>query len=227
MKTSLSGTSLQPIDETLRASNSSFTENYPGETGRRQPVHTVYGGAHLFRADTAQRLGQVAERSFAENAPDFVVFARAIGLPHANELPDVLGYATGLRQRLKDQPDAVREENKPAWLAHTIHARVQEKLQREPVEDFRIDFEDGYGNRPDAEEDQHAKLAAEEVARGMSEGSLPPFIGIRIKPFSPELRERSIRTLDLFVSALCEASRGRLPENFVVTLPKVVIPEQP
>jgi len=88
---------------------------------------------------------------------------------------------------------------------------VLEKLQREPVEDFRIDFEDGYGNRPDAEEDQHAKLAAEEVARGMGEGSLPPFIGIRIKPFSPELRERSIRTLDLFVGALCEASRGPAP----------------
>ena len=113
----------------------------------------------------------------------------------------------------------------PGWR-HTIYGRVLEKLQREPVEDFRIDFEDGYGNRPDAEEDQHAKLAAEEVAKGFSEGSLPPFIGIRIKPFSPELRDRSIRTLDLFVSALCEATRGRLPANFVVTLPKVVIPEQ-
>ena len=151
MKISLSETSLNGIAETLRTSNDAFAKNYPGETGRRQPVHTVYGGAHLFRADTAQRLGQVAERSFAENAPDFVVFARAIGLPRANELPDVLGYATGLKQRLRDEPDSVREENKAAWLAYTIHARVQEKLRREPVEDFRIDFEDGYGNRPDKE----------------------------------------------------------------------------
>ena len=111
MKTSLSETSLRGIARTLRASNDVFTKIYPGETGRRQPVHTVYGGAHLFRADTAQRLGQVAERSFAENASDFVVFARAIGLPHANELPDVLGFATGLRQRLKDAPEAVRQEN--------------------------------------------------------------------------------------------------------------------
>ena len=95
-----------------------------------------------------------------------------------------------------------------------------EKLQREPVEDFRIDFEDGYGNRPDAEEDQHAKLAAEEVAMGLSQGSLPPFIGIRIKPFSPELRDRSIRTLDLFVSTLCDATRGKLPNNFVVPCPR-------
>ncbi len=112
-------------------------------------------------------------------------------------------------------------------MALAVYGRVLEKLRREPVEDFRIDFEDGYGNRPDAEEDGHAKLAAEEVARGFAEGLLPPFIGIRIKPFSPELRDRSMRTLDIFVSTLCEATGGRLPGNFVVTLPKVVIPEQP
>ena len=225
MKISLSETSLQGIAESLRASNSAFAEKYPGDTGRRQPVHTVYGGAHLFRADSAQRLGQVAERAFAENASDFVVFARAIGLPRANELPDVLGYATGLRQRLKDEPDAVREENKAAWLAHTIHARVLEKLRREPVEDFRIDFEDGYGNRPDEEEDGHAESAAIEVARGLKAGTLPPFIGIRIKPFNEELRARSMRTLDIFVSTVV-AENGGLPDNFVVTLPKITTPEQ-
>jgi citrate lyase beta subunit len=225
MKLSLSETLLSRIDERLRASNQAFTNAFPGETGRRQPVHTVYGGAHLFRADSAQRLGQVAERSFTENAADFVILARAIGLPHANELPDVLGYATGLRQRLKDDPDAVREENKAAWLSHTIYARVQEKLKREPVEDFRIDFEDGYGNRPDAEEDGHAESAAIEVAKGLAAGSLPPFIGIRIKPFNEELRARSIRTLDIFVSTLV-AESGRLAENFVVTLPKITTPEQ-
>jgi len=226
MKISLSASSLEQIDEILRASNNALTENYPGETGRRQPVHTVYGGAHLFRADTAQRLGQVAERSFAENASDFVVFARAIGLPRASELPDVLGYATGLSQRLKDEPEAVRRENKTAWMAYTIHARVKEKLSREPVEDFRIDFEDGYGNRPDAEEDGHAEAAALEVARGLAAGSLPPFIGIRIKPFNEELRARSMRTLDIFVSTVVAESSGRLPDNFVVTLPKITTPEQ-
>jgi citrate lyase beta subunit len=226
MKISLSETALQGINGTLRTSNSAFTESYPGETGRRQPVHTVYGGAHLFRADTAQRLGQVAERSFADNASDFVVFARAIGLPRANTLPDVLGYATGLRQRLKDEPDTVREQNKAAWLAHTIYERVQEKLRREPVEDFRIDFEDGYGNRPDEEEDGHAESAAIETARGLAAGTLPPFIGIRIKPFNEELRARSMRTLDIFVSTVVAESGGALPDNFVVTLPKITTPEQ-
>ena len=226
MTISLNETLIRNIDQSLRASNSAFMNIYPGETGRRQPVHTVYGGAHLFRSDSAQRLGQVAERALVENAPDFVVFARALGLPRCGELPDVLDYATGLRHRLETNAEAVREENPAAWLAHTIYTRVQEKLKREPVEDFRIDFEDGYGNRPDAEEDGHAASAATEVVNGMNAGTLPPFIGIRIKPFNEELRARSMRTLDIFVSTLLEKMGGRLPDNFVVTLPKITTPEQ-
>src|SRR5438094_2431689 len=222
----LNETLIRTIDQNLRASNSAFMNIYSGETGRRQPVHTVYGGAHLFRGDSAQRLGQVAERALIENAPDFVVFARAIGLPRCDELPDVLDYATGLKHRLETDPDAVRAENRAAWLAHIIYTRVLEKLKREPVEDFRIDFEDGYGNRPDAEEDGHAESAAIEVANGMKAGTLPPFIGIRIKPFNEELYARSRRTLDIFVSTLLERTNGKLPDNFVCTLPKITTPEQ-
>src|SRR5437867_4282050 len=144
MRTSLAESALKAINESLHGSNSTFMKIYPGETGRRQPVHTVYGGAHLFRGDSARRLGQVAERALIEGAPDFVVFARALGLPRCDELPDVLDYATGLRHRLETDADSVRRDNPAAWLAHTIHTRVQEKLRREPVEDFRIDFEDGY-----------------------------------------------------------------------------------
>jgi len=148
MAASLSDDFLKPIVESLSKANQTAAVSYPGETGHRQPVHTVYGGAHLFRADTAKRLGQVAERALAENAGNFVVFARALGLPLSGKLPDVLDYATGLKNRLEADSGAVREGNKPAWLAYTIFTRVQEKLKREPVEDFRIDFEDGYGNRP-------------------------------------------------------------------------------
>ncbi|MFN2578054.1 MAG: phosphoenolpyruvate kinase [Pyrinomonadaceae bacterium] len=226
MTKSLSETALSAVSERLRSSNREFTARYPGEQGRRQPVHTVYGGAHLFRADSARRLGQVAERSLTEYAPDFVVFARALGLPLANQLPDVLDYASGLKNRLESDAEALREENKAAWLAHTIYSRVQEKIRREPVEDFRIDFEDGYGNRPDAEEDGHAESAAGEVARGMQDGTLPPFIGIRIKSFNEELRRRSTRTLDIFITTTLQRAGGRLPENFVVTLPKITTPEQ-
>ncbi|MBS2024015.1 MAG: phosphoenolpyruvate kinase, partial [Deltaproteobacteria bacterium] len=104
--------------------------------------------------------------------------------------------------------------------------RVKDKLRREAVEDFRIDFEDGYGNRPDAEEDGHAASAAEQVAHGLAQGTLPPFIGIRIKTFSDELVARSARTLDIFVTTLVKATGGKLPPNFRGTLPKVVTVEQ-
>lgn len=225
MKTSLTDSALRNVLGTLAEASVSFARRYPGETGRRQPVHSVYGGAHLFHAGMARKLGDVALASLEEYAPDAFTFARVIGLPGAENLPKSGKQAAAEKQFAKS-PEKLRQEDRAAWLALTIYALVVEKLQREPVEDFHIDFEDGYGNRPDAEEDRHAKLAAEEMARGLKEGSLPPFIGIRIKPFSAELSARSIRTLDLFLTALCAATGGRLPENFVVTLPKVVIPEQ-
>jgi citrate lyase beta subunit len=111
-------------------------------------------------------------------------------------------------------------------MAEAVYERVLDKLRREPVEDFRIDFEDGYGVRPDAEEDGHAVSAAVEVARGTEAGTLPPFIGIRLKPLNEELRQRSIRTLDVFLTALVERTGGKLPPGLLVTLPKVTVPEQ-
>jgi citrate lyase beta subunit len=226
MRAVLSEESLRDVTEALRRANEEFAKHYRGETGRRQPVHTVYGGAHLFKSDSASRLGSVARRSLDQFAPDFLVFARALDLPGADQLPASLHDADRIVSRLTNEPDRVRSDNKPAWLAHTIYERVNEKLRREPVEDFRIDFEDGYGNRPDAEEDGHAESAAAEVAAGSQKGSLPPFIGIRIKPFNEELRARSFRTLDIFVSTLAEQTKGNLPSNFVVTLPKITIPDQ-
>jgi len=223
MKPSLSDSSLQGITARLREANHQFAAKYPGETGRRQPVHTVYGGAHLFKADSAQRLGTLARRSLDQFAPDFLIFAKALGLPGVSQLPDQIGDE--LSAQLETNPDAVRRANKPVWLALTIYKRVGEKLRREPVEDFRIDFEDGYGNRPDDEEDGHAAAAASEVADGITKGTLPPFIGIRIKPLNEELRERSFRTLEIFLRTLLDKTGGKLPGGFVVTLPKVTIPE--
>ena len=163
MKPSLSEDSIRDVTKLLSKANNDFAAKYPGETGRRQPVHTVYGGAHLFKSDSAARLGGLARRSLDQFAPDFLTFAKAIGLPGAEQLPDSLddnGELPDLIERLGAAPDEVRAENKSAWLAHSIYTRVTEKLRREPVEDFRIDFEDGYGNRPDAEEDGHAAAAA-------------------------------------------------------------------
>src|SRR5256714_6103610 len=212
MKPSLSEDSTQDITTRLSQANSDFAAKYPGETGRRQPVHTVYGGAHLFRLDSAARLGSLARSSLDQFAPDFLSFAKAIGLPGADQLPDSIEGGEGLIARLETDPEQVREKNKAAWLGYSIYNKVVEKLRREPVEDFRIDFEDGYGNRPDEEEDGHATSAAIEVAQGIEKATLPPFIGIRIKPFTEELRQRSMRTLDIFVSTLVEKSGGHLPD---------------
>jgi citrate lyase beta subunit len=226
MKTSLADSTVQSALRILDEPSTAFALRYPGESGRRQPVHVVYGGAHLFTAGIARRLGDLALATLREYAPDAFSFARAVGLPGAQGLPKSSKQAAAAERTYNKSPERLRRENRPAWLALAVYRRVLEKLQREPVEDFRIDFEDGYGNRPDAEEDRHARLAAEELAKGHNDGTLPPFVGVRIKPFNLELRQRSIRTLDLFVSALSEATHGKLPPNFVVTLPKVVIPEQ-
>ena len=194
MKRTFSDADLKSAASKLDPALEKFMARFPGESGARQPVHTLYGGAQLFKSDTTVKLGAIARRALQEHGGTPAEFARAIGIGEA--------------------------------LAETIHARVVEKLKREPVEDFRIDFEDGYGNRPDAEEDGHAESAAKEVAAGARAGTLPPFIGVRIKPFTEELHARSVRTLDIFLSSLLAETGGRLADNFVVTLPKVTVPEQ-
>ncbi|MGZ5022028.1 MAG: DUF6986 family protein [Chthoniobacterales bacterium] len=195
VRTSLWPEEVKKISAKLSQANQAFVRHYPGESDRRQAVHTVYGGAHLFRADSAQRLGAVALRALQEYASDASTLARA------------LGYAEG-------------------ELAQKIYDRVAEKLQHEAVEDFRLDFEDGYSNRAEHEEDGHASSSAVEVAKGLKAKTLPPFIGIRIKPLNEDLRGRSVRTLDIFVTTLLEETKGLLPGNFVITVPKVQLPEQ-
>ena len=104
-------------------------------------------------------------------------------------------------------------------LAAAVAPRVRAKLSHEPIEDLRLDFEDGFGDRGDDAEDAAAVAAASAVAAAASAGSAPPFIGIRFKCFEAPTRARGLRTLDLFVSGL--AAAGELPEGLVLTLPKV------
>ena len=183
-------------DAALRSANLAFAAAHPGEREERQPVHTVYGGAQLFGFDTAEKIGRVARRALEQHAPDAGQLSAALGWPPSGEL----------QQR--------------------VYERVAARLEREPVEDFRIDFEDGYGNRPDAEEDGHATSVAGEVARGAREGTLPAVIGIRVKPLNEELRARSMRTLERFLGALLDAAGGALPPGFIITLPKITVSAQ-
>lgn len=99
--------------------------------------------------------------------------------------------------------------------------RVIEKLTNEPIEDLRIDFEDGYGSRPDDTEDEHVRAAASAVRTMLDDGTAPPFIGIRMKGLEPATRRRSLRTFDLFVREL-----GDIPDGFRLTLPKVTSVDQ-
>ncbi|MEB3284044.1 MAG: phosphoenolpyruvate kinase [Candidatus Sericytochromatia bacterium] len=223
---SLSADTLAAVMSHLSKANAEYLAAYPGDSTERQAVHTVYGGAQLWKRDSVPKMAERAKQALADYAPNCVIFAQAIKLPGAETLPEDLEAGNALHAAVAANPELARHSNRAAWLAWTVYSRVQEKLGREAVEDFRIDFEDGFGIRSDAEEDEHAERAARETALALSAGMLPPFIGIRIKPFSEELRTRSIRTLDLFITTLLRESQGVLPGNFVVTLPKVVIPAQ-
>jgi citrate lyase beta subunit len=225
MRMSLPNTALANIAGRVAEANARFHQRYPGDAPGRRPVHTLYGGAQLFKAGSAARMGALALASIDEYAPDFVSFAHALGLPGAADLPvDPAGVAA-LDAAFATDEDAARAAQPAAWLPWAVYTRVREKLRREPVEDMRIDFEDGYGSRPDAEEDGHAAAVAEQIAAGMAARSLPPFVGIRVKSFAPECFARAARTLDIILTSLAERTSGALPANFLVTLPKVTIPE--
>ena len=149
--------------------------------GARRPAHTMYGGAHLFRADLAARIGVRASEALERHAPDAAAFG------------SVFGHAA---------------------IATELRARVAAKLARDAVEDYRVDFEDGYGVRTDAEEDAHAEAVGRALAEGAATNALPSRVGVRVK--ADPVRAR--RTLD----ALLEGLAGpRLPAGFVVAFPKV------
>lgn len=111
-----------------------------------------------------------------------------------------------------------------AEIAALVHERVRRKLLVEPVEDVRIDFEDGYGRRPDPEEDAAAVACGRAVVEAAAGGTLPRRYGIRTKAFTGELASRCLATLERFCTAAAEA--GGLPPGFVVTLPKVTVAAQ-
>lgn len=207
----------------LKDANMDFQKIYPGDRPERQAVHTVYGGANLFKYNSAKVLGARALETFNTYAPDFITFGKVFGLDGSAQIES--GDPEDIRSRYEALSTADKKLH-PARLSYEVYNKVINKLKAEAIEDFRIDFEDGYGNRSNEEEDQAAADAAGEVAKGIKENSLPPFIGIRIKPFTEEMKERGLRTLDIFISTLVKESNGKLPENFVVMLPKVTIPEQ-
>ncbi len=177
---------------------------------------------HLADADAALAAGFPGER--ADRQPVHTVYVPADRYD-AGLVPRWGAEAiAALDAHAGDAPAYAAVLGLPSDLAAEVVARVRAKLAAEPVEDLRIDFEDGYGNRPDAEEDEAVDTAAAALRESLADGSAAPFTGIRFKSFEAPTRARGVRTLARFVEAV--AVDGRLPDGFVVTLPKVTSVDQ-
>ncbi|MFJ5107467.1 MULTISPECIES: DUF6986 family protein [unclassified Glutamicibacter] len=184
MSNTFDESTLASVEAKLAATDRLLETSYPGDTGARQPIHTVYVPGDKYTADLPERWGHNA-------------VATAGGLIGLSALAAKLKLA------------------EPERLAELVGA----KLASEPIEDLRLDFEDGYGNRTDAEEDAAVLAAADSVSAAVAAGKAPACIGIRFKCFEAPTRARGIRTLDLFITRL--VANGPLPEGLRLTLPKV------
>jgi len=180
------------LDEHLAATDADLAARYPGDDGTRQPVHTVYVPADLFRPDLVADWGRRALEALDSGLADVATLAEVLAI------------------------DPI--------LAAEVLPLVHAKLEAEPIEDLRIDFEDGYGTRPDAAENAAVDEAVSALLAARREGAAPPFTGIRFKSFEAPTRRRGLDTLARFVGGLVDG--GGLPEGFVVTLPKVTAVEQ-
>lgn len=188
---------MTPIDRgALDAANDEFVQRHPGERAERQPVQSFIEGAQHFRVDTISSIGARAREALERYAADAEMLARAMMF--------------GGRER---------------GVAGDVHRRIVEKLGTAPVEDYRIDFEDGYGTHSDALEDAEARRCGEAAAEAMRVGALPPSFGIRVKPLTCELVTRSLRTLDLFLETMVSRA-GRQRGPVIITLAKVTVVEQ-
>jgi citrate lyase beta subunit len=103
----------------------------------------------------------------------------------------------------------VRDHGRPPFPDQIVEM-ILAKLVTEPIEDLRVDFEDGYGRRGDDEETAHATAAGAALRT-----DAPPFFGLRCKSLEPDTVLRAARTIDAFLTAL-----GPPPPGFVITFPK-------
>ena len=145
---------------------------------------------------------------------------------YGGDLPGQWGRQAlqALHQTLPQAADISGVLGLPLTLAADIQVRVAAKLAAEPVEDLRLDFEDGYGDRGDTAEDADARSAAAALAAETAAGRMTPFCGLRCKSLERGTRRRAIATLDIFIGEL--TARTPLPAGFVITLPKVTSPDQ-
>jgi hypothetical protein len=147
--------------------------------------------------------------------------------------------APGLAQRWGEEAlAALDEQGLPdlgldAGIVEQVLPRVRAKLTTQPIEDLRVDAEDGYRGGADAEDDD-VRRAAAAIAADVVAGTAPPWFGIRAKSLELGTRHRGVRSLDLFLATLGEHPVPKTPPSpggaessrLVVTLPKVTDVEQ-
>ena len=131
----------------------------------------------------------------------------ATSSPPAPSAPGATRRSKALDEHAPDAASFAAVLGIPEELAAPVHDRVRAKLSREPVEDLRIDFEDGYGPRPDAEEDEAAARAARLISEAYENGTAAPYMGIRMKCMEAAVRDRGIRTTDIFLTGLMRGGR--------------------
>ena len=197
---------LADIDSLLGDTDELLTTVYPGERDVRQPVHTVYVPGHRSTPDLPRQWGQQALECVEAHGGMLHLAERVITAARKESGPGPAGQMPSLHQ-------VAREAD---MLAEAVTA----KLEREPIEDLRLDFEDGFGDQGDESEDKWAAQAAQDVLAGRREAGAPAFAGIRFKCMEADTRARGLRTLDVFISELVKAG-GQVPDNLVLTLPKV------
>ncbi|KWX19676.1 aldolase [Mycolicibacterium wolinskyi] len=185
---------LADVDRRLSAADAHLANQYPGDDGRRQPVHTVYVPGNRYAAALPADWGSTA-------------LAAAKDAGGLDAVAELVGASGGT--------DCAPE---------TLAALVEHKLTSEPIEDLRIDFEDGYGTFDDATEDADVAQAVAALRVALDAGTSTPFVGTRFKCFEAGTRARGLRTLDMFVSGLVES--GGLPDGLTLTLPKVTSVDQ-
>ncbi|TVX95161.1 aldolase [Mycolicibacterium porcinum] len=185
---------LADVDRRLSAADAQLANRYPGDDGRRQPIHTVYIPGNRYTATMPADWGSAA-------------LATAKDAGGLDAVASLVGASTGI----DCEPD-------------TLATLVENKLTTEPIEDLRIDFEDGYGTFDDATEDADVAQAIAALRTALDAGTSTPFVGTRFKCFEAGTRARGLRTLDMFVSGL--VASGGLPDGLTLTLPKVTSVDQ-
>ena len=202
MKTTLSTDATREISARLSEANREFAVRYPGESFRRQPVHTVYGGAHLFKSDTTVRLGALARRALDAYAPNFAAFARALDLPGSGELPDSVTDDSAVRAALESDEAACAPSAPALARAQGLHARRRRSSGASRSRTSASTSRTATATAPTTEEDGHAASAA---ARGRAAG----LRRARSRPSSASASSPSPRSCTRAASARSTSSSRR------------------